>query len=556
MDTTHTLPGVTRQNVDRSTWCQMGPKAGPPRAYFSAADKDAMFAATGCVGSARPRRAAGKDEKVIVVNGPPRNLEAGWDKAIEIVQGYSEKPPPPKPTGSCFAKASAQAKSKLQEVNDFFSQNAEVVHKRAKAANTNAVEAAQTYKCGTSTLPLAQGLPLQPLRGAPPQALHTPHGMLPPRSPWHWPQPAYGWLNLPFASMPIPPPSVQAPMFYNRSDTPPARADDRCKTPPPLAAHADSGKPLSPFDMPTETHIAFSRERLKKRKSSPIPVEADGPPLNAESPASLAAPTAIEAPASVAKSASVEAAVSLEPTDSGHRVRAPPRIRTESEMPQQRQPDAAAAATQRSGSEPQKAPEAHTKPLGTVKFYTCGHNHLQLTHKPELNFDGSLTYSSSRLVHQNIIDTILPERWHGSTRPTLILDVGWIPLDTVAPDHCGHHKQKVASMVDRLKCPLLILASQVWQFINSNLHRGGKVNVVLTDATGDNQSVTLSAILVDLFKRLLHYKCVHTRHLHKSQWRCSGSCEDCNKGVSGSDCNKAIRRASEYVLRCCNMELR
>ena len=67
----------------------MGPKAGPPRAYFSAADKDAMFAATGCVGSARPRRAAGNDEKVIVVNGPPRNLEAGWDKAIEIVQGYS-----------------------------------------------------------------------------------------------------------------------------------------------------------------------------------------------------------------------------------------------------------------------------------------------------------------------------------------------------------------------------------------------------------------------------------------------------------------------------------
>ena len=60
----------------------MAPIDAPNAVNILAEEKDEIFEATGCVGAVRPR-SPGKNvkEKVLAVDGPPKQLQAGMDKS-------------------------------------------------------------------------------------------------------------------------------------------------------------------------------------------------------------------------------------------------------------------------------------------------------------------------------------------------------------------------------------------------------------------------------------------------------------------------------------------
>ena len=177
--------------------------------------------------------------------------------------------------------------------------------------------------------------------------------------------------------------------------------------------------------------------------------------------------------------------------------------------------------------------------LNIVKVFTAGYDKLHLLTTLVSNDDG-LAFGSFLVVQRRIVEAMLPKRSRASD-PTLCLDISGLNLDDIEPAHCGQHWLKIKAMLEWPELKLRDHVRRVEEFVVANSGANGYTNIVLIDKTGDNQAVTLASILSP-YLQARGYRAMETTHLHLD-WRCSGSCECCEREPSEGQVKKYIDRA-------------
>ena len=129
--------------------------------------------------------------------------------------------------------------------------------------------------------------------------------------------------------------------------------------------------------------------------------------------------------------------------------------------------------------------------------------------------------------------------------PMIFIDATMIAAtsSSKSQSHCGAHCDKISYVLkNRAASKIEETVRRCHEFYESSAAPNKRPTIVLLDKTGDNQAVTIAAILMAYFKSCNVPRRI--RHVHKTHWPCNCLCSTCNKSDKSGDCFKLLQRAA------------